>query len=44
MDLVTKKDIDTLKDYMSSHREQLSESQLTAMENEFIEKVNIYKQ
>lgn len=44
MDLVTEKDIDTLKDYMSSHREQLSEIQLTEMENEFIEKVNIYKQ
>lgn len=43
MENVTKKEIDTLKDYMSSHREQLSEEQLTSMENEFIEKVKNYK-
>lgn len=43
MEIVTKKDIDTLKDYMSSHREQLSDEELTQMENEFIEKVKTYK-
>lgn len=41
--VITRREIDKLKDYFSSHREELSDEELKRMENEFIEKVKIYK-
>ena len=43
METVTKREIDTLKDYFSSHRQELSDEQITKMEQEFIDKVRTYK-
>ena len=43
METVTRREIDTLKDWWYTHRDELSEEESNKMENEIIEKVNLYK-